>query len=426
MIKNTTLGRLLIVTIVSAFFAVDGLCQTKPNMLNFDYSQIFHEENPLGYIGNKYQRLYMHFDTIYKDKKDASRYIVNGVSRVRQNLCRFSGYIKIDSVVVDNREDSYRSGDDLTPRFTAYAKYEFKEDAAQKGSGVFSGKFWSAIYLYKNTVHYDDLEWGADSYCNNQFEGTWTSYRTKAKKKANFGDYRIPDSSDLDSGASEFCPCKGEGWDTYRNQYSWQEQEREISDDLVQIATAEEQREWWKGEKENVVTWKTRSRTGKSCYIDVYRNGKLLQTLKTKVDSLYRVYQDDFNCDGFRDIKIVPYYGDGRFVYLWSPKSGLYVENAEYEKYSNICFYKKANCIVGIKQAERDNVMEFNMYKLLGDKSVLYCTLVKKPFGCVYYEQIIHNQKGEVVSRKKNPKYEEILDFWQSVFFTDKVTSELQ
>ena len=25
-------------------------------------------------------------------------------------------------------------------------------------------------------------------------QGTWTSYRTKAKKKANFGDYRIPDS----------------------------------------------------------------------------------------------------------------------------------------------------------------------------------------------------------------------------------------
>lgn len=417
MTKSKTTGIMLIAAILFVFFAVEGHCQTKRNMLNFDYSYIFHEENPLGYIGNKYQRLYMHFDTIYKDKKDASRYIVNGVSRVRQNLCRFSGYIKIDSVVVDNREDSYRSGDDLTPRFTAYAKYEFKEDAAQKGSGVFSGKFWSAIYLYKNiAVRYDDLEWGADSYCNNQFEGTWTSYRTKAKKKANFGDYRIPDSSGLDSGASEFCPCKGEGWDTYRNQYSWQEQEREISDDLVQIATAEEQREWWKGEKENVVTWKTRSRTGKSCYIDVYRNGKLLQTLKTRVDSLYRVYQDDFNCDGFRDIKIVPYYGDGRFVYLWSPKLGLYVENTEYEKYSNICFYKKANCIVGIKQAEHDNVMEFNMYKLLDDKFVLYSTLVKRPYDSVYCEQIIYNQKGEVVDRKKNPKYDDLFGYWKSLF----------
>ncbi len=334
MTKSKTTGIMLIAAILFVFFAVEGHCQTKRNMLNFDYSYIFHEENPLGYIGNKYQRLYMHFDTIYKDKKDASRYIVNGVSRVRQNLCRFSGYIKIDSVGADNGEDSYRVSlgtNENTSRFTAYAKYEFKEDAAQKGSGVFSGKFWSAIYLYKNTVHYDDLKFGADGYCNNQFEGTWTSYRTKAKKKANFGDFRIPDSSDLDSGASEFCPCKGEGWDTYRNQYSWQEQEREISDDLVQIATAEEQREWWKGEKENVVTWKTRSRTGKSCYIDVYRNGKFLQTLKTKVDSLYRIKQSDFNYDGFRDIKIVPYYGDGRFVYLWSPKLGLYVENAEYE-----------------------------------------------------------------------------------------------
>ena len=134
---------MLIAAILFVFFAVEGHCQTKRNMLNFDYSYIFHEENPLGYIGNKYQRLYMHFDTVYKDKKDASRYIVNGVSRVRQNLCRFSGYIKIDSVVVDNREDSYRSGDDLTPRFTLMQSMSLRKmprrkarESFQENSGV--------------------------------------------------------------------------------------------------------------------------------------------------------------------------------------------------------------------------------------------------------------------------------------------------
>lgn len=49
---------MLIAAILFVFFAVEGHCQTKRNMLNFDYSYIFHEENPLGYIGNKYQRLY--------------------------------------------------------------------------------------------------------------------------------------------------------------------------------------------------------------------------------------------------------------------------------------------------------------------------------------------------------------------------------
>ncbi len=43
---------------MSAFFAVYGHCQTKTNMLNFDYSQIFKEVNTLGYIGNNFQRLY--------------------------------------------------------------------------------------------------------------------------------------------------------------------------------------------------------------------------------------------------------------------------------------------------------------------------------------------------------------------------------
>lgn len=36
------------------------------------------------------------------------------------------------------------------------------------------------------------------------FVGSWTSYKTNIAKKCNWGDYRIPDSSDLDIGTGEF------------------------------------------------------------------------------------------------------------------------------------------------------------------------------------------------------------------------------
>src|SRR5690348_17215575 len=51
---------------------------------------------------------------------------------------------------------------------------------------------------------------------NNQFEGTWTSYKTGNSKKCNCVDYRLPDSRGLDIGAGEFSP-----WDKYE-EYGWQ------------------------------------------------------------------------------------------------------------------------------------------------------------------------------------------------------------
>jgi len=53
-------------------------------------------------------------------------------------------------------------------------------------------------------LQYDALSWAADGFENNQFEGSWTDYKTGVIKKCNWGDYRIPDSRKLDTGAAEF------------------------------------------------------------------------------------------------------------------------------------------------------------------------------------------------------------------------------
>ncbi len=58
----------------------------------------------------------------------------------------------------------------------------------------------------------------ADGFSNNQFTGSWTSYKTNASKKCNWGDYRIPECGDLDIGAGEFIVNEKyikNGWTSY-------------------------------------------------------------------------------------------------------------------------------------------------------------------------------------------------------------------
>jgi len=88
-------------------------------------------------------------------------------------------------------------------------------------------------------LQYDEVMVGADGWRNNQFAGTWTSYRTKASKPASWGDSRIPVAGDLDIGAGEFSPDEkylAHGWQSYHDAYVGQNKR----------ALAEERRQWWR------------------------------------------------------------------------------------------------------------------------------------------------------------------------------------
>ena len=205
------------------------------NCLKYDYSRILMNNNILGYIGNG-QRLYIHFDTIYKDKVKADIYHIIGKSRVKNNITCFTGNIHISKFKQLDAE-YYPIN-----RYKIIAKYEFKEDSTQYDTGVFSGRLESDFFIYKDSVYMDEIYSGVDGYYNNQYEGVWKSYKTNAIKKANFGIGRIPNDNGLDIGSSEFRvdPSKQHlGWDSYMNIMN-------PDNKIYQRATAEEQREWWK------------------------------------------------------------------------------------------------------------------------------------------------------------------------------------
>jgi len=173
-----------------------------------------------GFIGDNYQRLRIKIISMTQSGV-ANSYTVYGKSMVNGNICEFHGAISIKNirkykVTSSGVDDGYKNAG-LRGQFIIIGDYTFEENQKQKYSGVFKGVFATEFYLDKNgNVRYDDIDLNADGFTNNQFVGTWTGYSNKTIKRANWGDFRIPNSGDLDIGAGDFSPS-----DKYVK-YGWQ------------------------------------------------------------------------------------------------------------------------------------------------------------------------------------------------------------
>lgn len=196
---------------------------------------------PKGFIGANYQRLQIHFITVIKNPLNPYVYIVDGKTRVKNCICSFHGTLIIteSSLYVESDLRDIKQG-------TVKGKYEFNEGPNQKGKGVFTGKFESDFYIdQNNNLKYDASNFAADGFCNNQFEGIWTSPQTGEIKKCNWGDYRIPDSDWLDIGAGQFSideKYSKYGWRNYIKAYEYH-RHKSIG---VKIALKKENKKWWK------------------------------------------------------------------------------------------------------------------------------------------------------------------------------------
>lgn len=139
-------------------------------------------------------------------------------------------------------DDKYKSKG-IKQEGIVVGEYHFAENRSQKFSGRFDGVFCSRWFIDRyGDLKYDDLEWDcSDSYCNNQFVGTWKSYDAEIPKTCNWGDSRIPQSGDLDIGTGEFYPNDkyvANGWQKLID--AWEKP------DCDKKARQEEQRKWWK------------------------------------------------------------------------------------------------------------------------------------------------------------------------------------
>lgn len=219
----------------------------RSRILKFDFAPLWtrldDNTSVLGYIGNEFQRLRIVILTAAKQPNQPDTYNVTGKSMVRNVIRPFSGTIKITKIASSKGaalEEDY-AAEHVQESGRVFGEYHFAEDAKQTNTGKFDGFFVTDWIVDKNgKFQYDEVMMGADGYHNNQFVGTWTSYRTKAARPANWGDSRIPLSGDLDMGAGEFAPYEKyvrNGWQGYVDAYGGKQDAR---------ALANERRQWWK------------------------------------------------------------------------------------------------------------------------------------------------------------------------------------
>ena len=178
----------------------------------------------IGFIDIKIKRrLEINFLKIEKSTTNDSLYIAKGKTKVGKNVRLFEGDIKIKHIYFF-AEHSKGLDDDMVGKIKSQgiiiADYYFREDKKLSATGIFEGKVLLRWYINNKGVFlFDDIEEYSDNYRNNQFVGTWTSYKTGVKKVANWGVCRIPCSGDLDIGAAEFSPApeyRKYGWEDYK------------------------------------------------------------------------------------------------------------------------------------------------------------------------------------------------------------------
>jgi hypothetical protein len=184
------------------------------SILDEDNGQKAPFPEPLGYIGVHYQRFRIHYKTVRKSRTDPYMYEVTGETHVKENICPFTGTITIARAWLykNTSKPPYKEG-----KITCAIR--FYEDSAFRGSGAIEGTLSTDFCIdQQNQLLYDAIMLVADTYNNNQATTLWTSYRTGTRKICNWGDYRIPDSKELDTGAGIFMPdpkYKQYGWDDY-------------------------------------------------------------------------------------------------------------------------------------------------------------------------------------------------------------------
>jgi hypothetical protein len=177
----------------------------------------------LGFIGDNYQRIRIKIFSIAKDNNKPQTYIINGKSAINNEIKSFQGTFIIKHI--KHLTDMHRGVDDeyknegIKVQGVLIGEYKLDQDRNLENSGYFEGVLSALWYINKaGEIKFDNIQFESDPYRNNQFVGIWTSYDGIKKMRSNWGDYRIPDSGDLNIGAGEFSPnekYRKNGWESY-------------------------------------------------------------------------------------------------------------------------------------------------------------------------------------------------------------------
>ena len=198
---------------------IDSLNQTiidylSNNDIGFLWEGEQSQNERIGYIGQEFERIQIHFNSVIQNFDNPLEYFVYGKSKVKNTICEFQGYLVIQELGF--KEESTSS--DFHQGFLD-GEYMFYENQSCLHSGIFQGKFYTDFYIDETeTLYYNDLDSENNLFANNSFVGTWFHYDSDLEQICNWGDYRIPESAGLDIGLEDFKPSfkyLDMGWKEY-------------------------------------------------------------------------------------------------------------------------------------------------------------------------------------------------------------------
>lgn len=179
---------------------------------------------------------------VIKDSLNPNLYNVTGKTKVKTNVCTFSGTLRIKTILL------YKEGEydlpykrKIVPDENGIIFFEYKlfENQEEKYTGEFYGISSSHFYIIDDIVYYDEMILDSDG-SNNKFVGVWKSYNNDNELICNWGDYRIPQVVGFDCGSESFYPCKE------YHKYGWENfiKSRMSNSESIK-AKAIENAKWW-------------------------------------------------------------------------------------------------------------------------------------------------------------------------------------
>lgn len=206
----------------------------------------------IGFLGNDYQRFYIHFSSVKKDDKNPYQYQVKGKTKLKDNICTFTGMITIKTAITFRVQDDPEIPQNIRAgKFTA--SINLQEDKEQYGSGKITGTLSKGFILMEGKMANDhSLYYGDMAYLGNCFEGKWTSYNTQISKLClwhNGGGWKM--KQDLfhlgDDGDVYINPkYKKNGWENYEQAMHPSMNEGDFNTQKTNEAWLKENAYWWR------------------------------------------------------------------------------------------------------------------------------------------------------------------------------------
>lgn len=171
------------------------------------------QNDNFGFIGANYHKFEIKFTVI---KKEKNIYILEGKTRFSNLVYHFNGTMKISNIRKINYNNDLlaatTSKDEESIEIYKLKRYMIISEiiiySEKKGIGDICGIMASYVYEKNRQIIYDDLEFFSDGYSNNLFVGEWKNFvlAPNNKYRCCWGNYKIPNSGDLNVGIVDFCP----------------------------------------------------------------------------------------------------------------------------------------------------------------------------------------------------------------------------